>query len=43
MYVLVDARGRGLGKLLIEELIRRAREAQAHVLVGCICSRTDQD
>lgn len=36
VYVHADARGRGLGKLLIEELIRRAREAQVHVLVGCI-------
>jgi len=36
VYVHVDQRGRGLGELLINELIRRAREAQLHVLVGCI-------
>ncbi|MEK7951318.1 GNAT family N-acetyltransferase [Luteolibacter soli] len=36
VYVHADARGRGLGKALLLELIRRAREAQLHVLVGCI-------
>src|SRR5262249_34503545 len=36
VYVHHEQRGRGLGKLLMNELIRRAREAQLHVLVGCI-------
>jgi phosphinothricin acetyltransferase len=36
VYVHHEQRGRGLGKLLLNELIRRAREAQLHVLVGCI-------
>ena len=36
VYVHVDHRGKGLSKLLMNELIRRAREAQRHVLVGCI-------
>ena len=36
VYVHIDHRGRGLSKLLMNELIRRAREAQLHVLVGCI-------
>ncbi|HDR8856155.1 TPA: N-acetyltransferase [Burkholderia territorii] len=36
VYVHRDHRGRGLGELLLRELIRRAREAGVHVLVGCI-------
>ena len=36
VYVHRDQRGRGLGGLLLRELIRRARQAQLHVLVGCI-------
>lgn len=36
VYVHAEQRGRGLGPLLLKELIRRAREAQVHVLVGCI-------
>ncbi|WP_175695539.1 GNAT family N-acetyltransferase [Burkholderia ambifaria] len=36
VYVHHDHRGRGLGELLLRELIRRAREADVHVLVGCI-------
>jgi phosphinothricin acetyltransferase len=36
VYVHRDHRGRGLGERLLRELIRRASEAQLHVLVGCI-------
>lgn len=36
VYVRDDQRGRGLGKILMKELIRRASEKQVHVLVGCI-------
>lgn len=36
VYVHRDARGRGLGELLLRALIERAREQQLHVLVGCI-------
>jgi phosphinothricin acetyltransferase len=36
VYVHHAQRGRGLGKLLMQELIRRARQAQVHVLVACI-------
>ena len=36
VYVHHAQRGRGLGRLLMQELVRRAREAQLHVLVGCI-------
>lgn len=36
VYVHTSQRGRGLAKLLMNELIQRARAAQLHVLVGCI-------
>lgn len=36
VYVHTRQRGRGLARLLMTELIRRARAAQLHVLVGCI-------
>jgi L-amino acid N-acyltransferase len=36
VYVHRGYRGRGLGGRLMREVIRRAREAQVHVLVGCI-------
>ena len=36
VYVHKDHRGQGLGKILIGELIRRARTANLHALVGCI-------
>lgn len=36
VYVHREQRGRGLGKLLMGELIRRARAADVHALVGCI-------
>ncbi|MGV7207131.1 N-acetyltransferase family protein [Oxalobacteraceae bacterium A2-2] len=36
VYVHHQQRGRGLGELLMKELIRRAGEAQLHALVGCI-------
>ena len=36
IYVHHEHRGRGLGVRLLEEVVRRAREAQVHVLVGCI-------
>ncbi|MGU7781175.1 N-acetyltransferase family protein [Burkholderia sp. PU8-34] len=36
VYVHHAQRGRGLGERLLRELIRRARDAQVHVLVGCI-------
>lgn len=36
VYIHIDHRGRGLSKQLMNELIRRARDAQLHVLVGCI-------
>jgi L-amino acid N-acyltransferase len=36
VYVHHAFRGRGLGGLLMRELIARARVAQVHVLVGCI-------
>lgn len=36
VYVHGDARGRGLGRLLMEALIRRAQNGDIHVMVGCI-------
>ncbi|AXV80274.1 GNAT family N-acetyltransferase [Ralstonia solanacearum] len=36
VYVHHACRGRRLGEHLLRELIRRAHEAQVHVLVGCI-------
>ncbi|MDE2422161.1 MAG: N-acetyltransferase [Gammaproteobacteria bacterium] len=36
VYIQKESRGRGLSKILMNELIKRARESQLHVLVGCI-------
>ncbi|MBU9613128.1 GNAT family N-acetyltransferase [Burkholderia multivorans] len=36
VYVHRDHRGRGLGEWLLRELIRRAHDADVHLLVGCI-------
>ncbi|MFT4241755.1 MAG: GNAT family N-acetyltransferase [Acidovorax sp.] len=36
VYLHRDHRDRGLGKVLMQELIHRARAAQLHVMVGCI-------
>ena len=36
VYVATRHRGRGAGKLLLEEIIRQAREQNYHVLVGVI-------
>ena len=36
VYVHHECRGRKLGERLLRELIRRAKEKQVHVLVGCI-------
>lgn len=36
VYVHHEQRGRGLGERLLRELIRRAGQAQVHVIVGCI-------
>jgi len=36
VYIHREHRGAGLGQVLMAELIRRAREKQVHVLIGCI-------
>lgn len=36
VYVRADQRGRGLGPLLMQALIERARSAKLHVMVGAI-------
>jgi L-amino acid N-acyltransferase YncA len=36
VYVHQAHRGKGLGKALMQKVIQRAREANVHVLVGCI-------
>ena len=39
IYVAAPQRGRGLGKLLLQELIKSAREQNYHTLIGAIDSR----
>jgi L-amino acid N-acyltransferase YncA len=39
IYVAAPHRGKGLGKLLLQEVINSAREQQYHVLIGGIDSR----
>jgi len=36
VYIQRAQRGRGLGRLLMTDLIKRARAAQRHALIGCI-------
>ncbi|WP_323739424.1 GNAT family N-acetyltransferase [Acinetobacter oleivorans] len=36
IYIHHEHRGCGLSKILMQELIRRAQEAELHVLIGCI-------
>lgn len=36
VYIHKDARGHGLGKLLMQELVQRAEAGSVHVMVGCI-------
>lgn len=36
LYVHPAHRGKGIGKYLLKELIKRAKAAEVHVLVGCI-------
>ena len=36
IYIHHEHRGAGLSKLLMQELIKRAKQAQLHVLMGCI-------
>ncbi|MEB6623166.1 N-acetyltransferase family protein [Acinetobacter pittii] len=36
IYIHHEHRGSGLSKILMQELIKRAQEADLHVLIGCI-------
>ena len=36
VYVRADQRGRGVGRALLAELVRTARERELHVMVGVI-------
>lgn len=36
VYIYHEHRGSGLSKILMQELIKRAQEADLHVLIGCI-------
>lgn len=36
IYIHHEHRGSGLSKILMQELIKRAQEAELHVLIGCI-------
>lgn len=36
IYIHHEHRGCGLSKILMQELIKRAQEAELHVLIGCI-------
>lgn len=36
IYVHHDHRGRCLGKLLLQELVSRAEQANLHIMIGCI-------
>ena len=38
VYVALDARGRGFGRALVEEVVRRAREQDLHAIVAGIAS-----
>ena len=41
IYVHRDHRGKGLGRKLLEELIKAARQRQVHILVGAIDAAND--